>query len=136
MFFCNKIVHCCMSSGELQTVISTYITHTTADFLTTSTTMELLCTEHTMMPQSTSSGYPHSHIVSNVTTRLLCTEQSPHLQAVSTKLHNDQRRLGTYLDQETRFMPNVFQMQKLLNEDERTQMLEIIYEVRNTLIKC
>ena len=96
-------------------------------------TMDLLCTERPMIPPSTPSSYlhSHSHIVSNVT-RLLCTEQAHH-PAVSTKLHDDQRRLGTYLEQENRFMPNVYQMQKLLDEDERTQMLEIIYEVSQNL---
>lgn len=93
--------------------------------------MDLLCNEHPMMPPSTPSGYhqPHTRIISNVT-QLLCTEQTLHHHpAVSTKLHDDQRRLGTYLEQENRFMPNVYQMQKLLDEDDRTQMLEIIYEV-------
>ena len=60
---------------------------------------------------------------------LLCTELSS-IPAVSTRLHDDLRRLGTYLEQEERFMPTTYHMQKKDLEEQRQQMLEIIYEVR------
>lgn len=60
---------------------------------------------------------------------LLCTELSS-IPAVSTRLHDDLRRLGTYLEQEERFMPSTYHMQKKDLEEQRQQMLEIIYEVR------
>ena len=60
---------------------------------------------------------------------LLCTELSS-IPAISTRLHDDLRRLGTYLEQEERFMPTTYHMQKKDSEEQRQQMLEIIYEVR------
>jgi len=66
---------------------------------------------------------------------LLCTELSA-IPAISTRLHDDQRRLGTYLEQEERFMPSTYHMQKTVEEEQRQRMLEIIYEVSFAVSVC
>lgn len=60
---------------------------------------------------------------------LVCTELSS-IPAISSRLHDDQRRLHILLEQEDRFMPNIscHRMQKVVDEDQRTRMLEVIYE--------
>ncbi len=67
---------------------------------------------------------------------LLCTELST-LPAVCTDLHEDDRRLQILLDQEERFMPcaSYPRMQTAADEEQRTRMLEVIYEV-NSLVGC
>lgn len=63
---------------------------------------------------------------------LLCIELSLS-PAVSSKIHNDNRRLPVFLEQEDRFLPNASyfaQVQKIVGEAERMQTLEIIFEVR------
>lgn len=61
---------------------------------------------------------------------LLCIELSL-FPAVSSRLHNDNRRLPIFLEQEDRFLPNASyfaQVQKIVGEAERMQTLEIMFE--------
>jgi len=60
---------------------------------------------------------------------LLCTEQSVN-PAVSSKLLEDQRRLSTFLEQESRFIPN----RKSVDEVLWTSRLLNIYEVKISII--
>lgn len=63
-------------------------------------------------------------------TDLLCIELSL-FPAVSSKIHNDNRRLPIFLEQEDRFLPNAgyfAQVQKIVGEEERMQTLEVIFE--------
>lgn len=68
---------------------------------------------------------------------LLCTELST-IPAVCTGLHEDERRLQILLDQEERFMPcaSYPRMQKVADEEQRTRMLEVIYEVSVRVCTC
>ena len=62
----------------------------------------------------------------------VCTEhQESDTSTFSLKLHEDRRRLTSYLDQEEHFMPNNYQTTKLVRnyEEERARILEVVYEV-------
>lgn len=67
---------------------------------------------------------------------LLCTELSAI--PISSRLHHDHRRLAILLEQEERFMPNISypHLCGTVSEEERTKMLEVIYEVQAQCVVC
>ena len=85
--------------------------------------VDFYCSEHTI-PQSYTCGS------NNTTVTVHGTGSSANRQhSISNKLTTDCRRLPILLEQEQRFMPNAFYMQKSVNEAERMDTLETVLQI-------